>query len=136
VGSQGSEKSPTGDFILDAGALIALERGDRRLVAILGGAAALDCQVVIPASVLAQIWRGGSRPAALARLVDASAVDPLSEERAKEVGVRLGLRAASDVADAHVVCCAVEGGATIVTSDGSDIQALVGPDERLTLISV
>lgn len=106
------------------------------MIAILGGAAVLGCRIVVPASVLAQAWRGGPRSAVLARLIEASEVDPLTEERAKEVGVRLARRDASDIADAHVVCCASEQHATVLTSDSDDIQALAEPGERLDLIAV
>jgi hypothetical protein len=116
--------------------LIALERGDRELIAILRGAVALDYAVVIPATALAQVWRGGPRSASLARLVDASEVDNLDESRAKEVGSRLGERDARDVADAHVVCCALANRAAVATSDLDDIRALVGPGETLALIAV
>lgn len=61
-------------------------------------------------------------------------VDTLGEERAKEVGVRLGVRGGADVTDAHVVCCARELGAVVATSDEADIRALEYPDERLVLI--
>jgi len=105
-------------------------------VAILRGAAVRTFRVVIPATALAQVWRGGPRSASLARLVDASEVDPLDEERAKEVGFRLGLRDVSDVSDAHVACCASEHRATVVTSDPDDIQALAMPGEHLALIPV
>jgi hypothetical protein len=63
-------------------------------------------------------------------------IDPLDEGRAKEVGVRLGLRGASDIADAHVVCCALERRATIATSDSADIEALVGIGDPLSLIAI
>jgi hypothetical protein len=72
----------------------------------------------------------------LARLVAASEVDPLDEMRAKEVGTLLGRRDSRDVADAHVVCCASEQSATVVTSDAGDIRALMEPGERLTVIAV
>jgi hypothetical protein len=116
--------------------LIALERGDQEVVAILWGAISMALNVVIPASALAQVWRGGPRSASLARLVAASEVDPLHEERAKEVGLRLGLRGATDVSDAHVICCASEYRATVATSDPGDIEALAMPGERLGLIAV
>jgi len=98
-------------------------------------ASLLGTEILIPASVLAQVWRGGPRAASLRRLLDAVEVDPLDEGRAREVGVRLGARGGADIADAHVVCCAVVLGATVATSDGKDIRALVGPDEHLTLIA-
>jgi predicted nucleic acid-binding protein len=122
------------DLILDAGALIAFERGDRDFDAILRKALVLPSRIVMPATALAQVWRGGPRSAALARLIDASEIDPLDEDRAKEVGVRLGARSGSDVADAHVVCCALENRAIVATSDPIDIETLIGPGERLVLI--
>ena len=91
---------------------------------------------VIPASVLAQVWRGGPKAARLARLVAASEIDSLGEDRAKEIGVRLGARGGSDVADAHVACCAVERRAVIATSDRDDIEALIEPGEPVHLIAV
>lgn len=136
MGDKGTNSSLARGLVLDAGALIALERGDRELVAILGNAAVRTFQVVIPATALAQVWRGGPRSASLARLVAASEVDSLDGERAKEVGVRLGLRAANDVPDAHVVCCASEHQATVATSDPDDIEALAMPGERLGLLPV
>jgi hypothetical protein len=69
-------------------------------------------------------------------LVEASEIDLLSEARAKEVGGRLGERDRRDVADAHVVCCALENGAAVATSDRDDLEALVGTDEALVTIAV
>jgi hypothetical protein len=96
----------------------------------------MKSRVVLPASVLAQVWRGGPRAAPLAQFLEAGEVDSLEEGRAKEIGLRLGDRETSDVTDAHVVCCATEFKAIIATSDPRDIQALVRPGERLTLIPV
>jgi hypothetical protein len=93
-------------------------------------------EVQIPSSALAQVWRGGSRSAVLARLVDASRVDSLDERRAKQIGERLGARERTDVVDCHVVCCALEWGAMVATSDGDDIRILADPDESLALIAV
>ncbi len=89
----------------------------------------------MPATALAQVWRGGPRSAALARLIDASDIDPLDEDRAKEIGIRLGARSTSDVVDAHIVCCALENKAAIATSDPDDIRNLAG-DESLVLIQI
>jgi hypothetical protein len=116
--------------------LIAFERGDEKLKSILRGVLATRARVIIPTTALAQVWRGGPGAAPMARLVDASDVDPLDEERAKEVGVRLGFRGTSDVADAQVVCSAAEHRAMVATSDPDDIGALADPGERLTLIVV
>lgn len=93
-------------------------------------------RILVPASALAQVWRGGSRSASLTRLISAGEVDPLDELRSKEVGERLGNRDKTDIADAHVVCCALERDAELVTSDPEDIQSLTSPGEHLVLISV
>lgn len=135
MGAQGTEKNRQRALVLDAGALIAYEQGDRRARAIVKVGATAD-KIIVPAGVLAQVWRGGSGAAALARLIHASAIDSLDEQRAKEVGVRLGLRSTSDVNDAHVVCCALAHDAKIVTSDSGDIRALAEPRESLALISI
>jgi hypothetical protein len=93
-------------------------------------------RIVVPATALAQVWRGGSRSASVARAVGAAVVDSLDEDRAKEVGARLSQRGGADIADAHVVCCAVEHRAMIATSDEDDIRGLAGPRERLTVIPI
>lgn len=96
----------------------------------------VETAMVIPASALAQVWRGGPRSARLARLIAGCETDSLDEARAKEVGERLGVHAATDIADAHVVCCALAQEATLVTSDADDMNALAGPDEKLVLLKV
>lgn len=116
--------------------MIAFERADRRTAAIIGDALEVGDEVVVPASALAQVWRGGPRSARLARLIAGIKSDSLDEARAKEIGERLGGRARTDVADAHVVCCALDQGAIVLTSDRRDIEALAGPGEHLTLVSV
>lgn len=92
-------------------------------------------RILIPASVLAQIWRGGPRSALLARLISAGEVDSLDEARAREVGERLGHRDKADIADAHVVCCALDRDAALITSDREDMEALVKPGEWLALVA-
>ncbi len=136
MGAPRTGKGFPGDLILDAGALIALERGGPEIKAILRGARALGSRVIVPASALAQVWRGGSRSAVLARLAAAGEIDLLDEDRAKEVGVRLGVCSATDIADAHVVCCAYAHRAAVATSDSDDIRALADPGQVLTLIAV
>jgi predicted nucleic acid-binding protein len=124
------------DIILDTGALIDVERGGKTVIALAKQAHKLGGDTVIPASALAQAWRGGPRSAPLAKVIDGSEIDALSEERAKEIGVRLGARGGSDITDAHVVCCAIERRATVATSDRDDIEALTDPDAPVRLIPV
>lgn len=85
-----------------------------------------DSRIVIPAGVLAQVWRDGSRQVRLSRLISSSQsiVNELDEERAKSVGVLLGVSGTTDVIDASVVICALQHGQVVITSDPDDLRAL------------
>jgi len=135
-GPGGAPEAADGAFVLDAGALIAFERSEERIDAFLNEAIEDGDEILIPASALAQVWRGGPRSARLARLIAGSKSDFLDEARAKEVGERLGHRDKDDIADAHVVCCALDRDADLVTSDPEDMEALTEPNEHLVLVSV
>ena len=54
---------------LDTGALLALERGDSRVRALLRRASETGLPLSVPAGVVAQAWRGGPRQARVARLL-------------------------------------------------------------------
>lgn len=136
MGTEGNGEGAPGDLVLDAGALIAFERADRRTAAIIGDALEAGDEVVVPASALAQAWWGGPRSARLAHLIAGTNSDSLDEARAKQIGERLGSRARTDVADAHVVCCARDQNAIVVTSDRDDIEALAEPGECPILVVV
>lgn len=116
--------------------MIALERNNRHLLSTLHCALALHSEIVVPASALAQAWRGGPRSAPLAKLIAKTSVDPLDGVRAREAGERIGARGTDDVADAHVFCCALERRAVIVTSDPGDMTALAEPGESPALIGI
>lgn len=112
---------------LDTGALIALERGDPRMTALLARVASIPGAVVsIPAGVVGQAWRDGQRQARLARLLGAreTVVAPLDEPTAKAAGALLGRTGMSDVIDASVVLCAAERGQAVVTADPDDLRRL------------
>lgn len=123
-------------LVLDAGALIAVERYDRSMWALLAEARERGTKMVIPTTVLAQTWRGGPRSAPIARLLDGCALDDLDERRAKEVGLRIGAQGGSDVADGHVACVATAQRASVATSDPDDIAALGDPDAAIALIEI
>ena len=137
MGEKGTEAGVRGEeVVLDAGGLIALERANEAVAALITNAARLQADVIIPATALAQVWRGGPRSAYLTRVIANAMTDPLDETRAKEVGERLGRHKKADIADAHVACCALEQGAILVTSDPDDMEALIAPNEHLVLVSV
>ena len=81
-------------FTFDAGGLIALDRNDRRVIALLARAAEIGAKVTIPATALAQAIRQPTRQARLSRLVrqPATRVVALDGPDATRVGVLLAWR--------------------------------------------
>ncbi len=120
---------------LDAGALIGLDRGDRRVVALLARAQETSARVTIPATALAQAVRNPARQARLARLVRQPATNVVALDRVDAAGVGRLLAASgtADVVDAHVVLCARRAGQAVVTSDPDDLRHL---DPSLTLVTL
>lgn len=120
---------------LDAGALIALDRDDRRVVALLARAQETSARVTIPATALAQAVRNPARQARLARLVRQLDTDVVALDRmdATSVGRLLAASGTADVVDAHVVLCARRTGQAVATSDPDDLHQL---DPTLTLVTV
>jgi hypothetical protein len=112
-------------FILDAGALVAVDRRDRRVGAMLEVARRTREPVRSSAAVIAQVWRAGARQANLAavlRGVDAVALDEASGRRIGELLARSGT---ADIVDAHVTLIAGPND-VIVTGDTADIGHLIG----------
>jgi hypothetical protein len=120
---------------LDAGALIAFERNDRRVVGLIARALQLELELAVPAGVVGHVWRDGRRQVRLARLLGSSDVqiESLDDQRAREAGQLCGLRRTADVIDASVVLCARSRGHRVVTSDPEDLQRL---DAELELVRV
>ncbi|MGH9172464.1 MAG: PIN domain-containing protein [Acidimicrobiales bacterium] len=112
---------------LDAGALLAVERRDARMTALLA-LVRDDAEAVInvPAGAVAQAWRDGRQQALLARLLAASQTEvvDLDGAAARAAGVLLARAGTSDVVDASVALCATERRQAIVTSDAGDIRVL------------
>lgn len=120
---------------LDAGALIALDRNDRRIVVLLARAAETNSRVTIPASALAQAIRRPERQVRLARLVRQPGTDVVALDRvdAVNVGRLLAVSRNSEVVDAHVAVCARRVGQRVVTSDPDDLKLL---DPAIELITI
>lgn len=111
---------------LDAGALIAVERGDPSVRALLRRAVDDGLEIHVVPEVVAQVWRGGARQARVAALLDARGVDTPSYDvhAAREVGRLCAATGRYDVVDAHVVWHAKVRGHVVVTSDPDDLAAL------------
>lgn len=120
----------------DSGALIAAERNNPRFWLIHSRAIARGLRPVVPAVVLAQVWRGGPQPV-LARLLRDCLIEPLSESAARETGIALTRSATLDVPDAAVAVSAMSRQDTLVTSDRADIEHIArGLTWRLDIIDV
>ena len=113
-------------LVLDAGALIALDRGDKRMIALLQRALAQGRTFRVPAGVVGQVWRDGRVQATLARFLRSEEVEvvPLDEQLARACGELCGATGSPDVIDASVVILARERRDPIITSDPSDLRRL------------
>jgi len=114
-------------LILDAGALIALVRGDVRARAIVTRALDEGLLVVVPTPVLAQVHRGGRDRAKTDRaLLWIDQFVPTTTSIARNAGELLGRAGHSDAIDGIVAAEALNGTpAAIVTSDPVDITNLI-----------
>ena len=93
---------------LDGGALIALERGSKRMIALVERAIAHGSTLTVPTTVIAQAWRDGSRQPRIARLLRSRVTEVvvLDALTARAVGVICGLSGAADIVDVSVAVCA------------------------------
>lgn len=122
-------------FTFDAGALIALDRHDRRVLTLIAYAMENGLRVTIPATVLAQAMRNPARQVRLSRLIRQPCTDlvALNAPDATAVGLLLAQTRTADISDAHVALCAERTDQTIVTSDPDDLRRL-SPDLPLLVL--
>ena len=106
---------------LDTGALIALEKSDKRMRARML-AAEQDGQVItVPAVVLGEWWRGDPRQRTILETVD---VEPVSEQLGKLAGEAIAALPGATVVDAIVMASAAQRGDVVYTSDFKDLDRL------------
>lgn len=124
-------------LVLDAGAFLAVEQGNRDVLALikrerLAGRTPLTC-----GGVVAQVWRGGyGRQVPLSRLMTGVNVVPIDNNLGRQAGLLLGRAGRSDAIDAAVVCLAADGD-DILTSDPGDLRSLAeAADLHVELIPV
>ncbi len=110
--------------VLDAGALLAVERGDRDMLNVLKRERSADRVTVTHGGVVGQVWRGGSgRQGRLAAHLPSFDIRPLDEELGRRAGLLLGRARQSDVIDAALILLAHDGD-EVFTSDPGDLRAL------------
>lgn len=108
----------------DTGALVAADRGERRMWARHRALLSLREVPTVPAPVVAQGWRGGSRQALLARLLIGCDVEALDDGQARAVGSLAARAGTPDVVDACVVEGALRRRDLVVGSDPDDLKGI------------
>jgi len=121
--------------VLDTGALVGFERGQRRVVAIVARALEHHDPLVVPAGVVAQAWRDGAHQTRLARLLGSPLCEVLAldDRQARAAGQLCGVTNTTDVVDASVAIVARQRGLRVITSGAGDLRRL---DNHLDLVSV
>jgi len=125
----------TDTIVFDAGALIGFEKRSRDVVRLIVQTSERGARIAVPAGVVAQVWRDGSRQARLAWLLGIRelVIEPLDDRKARAAGQLCGVTRTADIVDASVVLCARTHGARIVTSDPEDLRRL---DPKADLIVI
>ncbi len=114
----------------DTGALVAADRGERRMWARHRALLVRREVPTVPAPVVAQAWRGEGRQALLARLLVGCSVETLDDERARSVGTLAARAATTDIVDACVAEGALRRHDLVVGSDVSDLKAIAAAVNR------
>lgn len=123
-------------LILDAGALIAVERGSAAVLGLLIEAQRAAVPVRVPSAVVAQVWRDGARQARVASVLRGIDAVALTDERARRIGELLAAAGRADVVDGSVLEVAADGD-EILTSDHDDLRHLATSAARsITIIPV
>ncbi len=127
--------------VLDAGALIALDRNNRETWALVKAISEDGGSIHVPTGVIAQAWRDGARQALLARALGHCEEVVLDGSLARTAGLLCGQAGTADVVDATVALVAGLIGertpALVLTSDPEDIIHLAGTlgvDVRIELV--
>jgi hypothetical protein len=111
-------------LILDAGALVAVDRDDRAMVARLRASQQHGLELRTNAMVVAQVWRDRQgRQVNLARLLQAVDVRPVRHQDGRQAGALLSAAGTADPIDATVVLLAGRGD-RILTGDPGDLTRL------------
>ena len=111
----------TPGLTFDTGALIALERGNKRMRGVLLAAEREGLDVTVPAPVLTEWWRNGPRQRAI---LDGVTVEHTSERLAKLAGEAIAAVPSATPIDALVVASAAQRGDVVYTSDFEDLDRL------------
>jgi hypothetical protein len=110
--------------VLDAGALVAVDRRDRVIGAQLRVLQQQGTPIRASAAVIGQVWRDGREQANLARVLAGIGIEAPGKDDGKRIGELLALAGSADVADAHVALMTAPSD-LVFTSDPGDIRELL-----------
>ena len=110
--------------VLDAGALVAVDRRDRSVGAQLRVLQQRGTPLRVSAAVVGQVWRDGRKQANLARVLMGVGIERLGKDDGKRIGELLARTGSADVVDAHVALLTSPGD-VVLTSDPDDISVLL-----------
>lgn len=110
--------------VLDAGALVAVERSSRDVIALIKRERLAERTPITHGGIVGQVWRGGGRQANLARLLPGLDVVALDTDLGRRAGALLARSRTTDVIDAALALLAQDGD-EILTSDPDDLRVLV-----------
>jgi PIN domain len=119
---------------LDAGALIAYQRGEARVREILAVAYARGLVPTIPAVALAEVWRGDAKDARVARLLKACSIEALDDRLARAAGRLCRATPGTSTIDACIAVGVSQRTDAIATSDPGGLRKLLGPS--FTILAV
>jgi hypothetical protein len=110
-------------LVLDAGALIAIDRNDRDMLSRVRRAWCSGEPAVTNPMAIAQVWRDGKRQATLAKALRDVEVRTITADDGRRAGELLGAAGRKDAVDATVALLA-ESGDQLYTSDPGDLRTL------------
>lgn len=110
--------------VLDAGALVAIDRRDRAVGAELRVLQQRGTPLRASAAVVGQVWRDGRKQANLSRVLAGVGIEALAEGDGRRIGELLARAGSADVVDAHVALLTAPAD-VVLTSDSDDIRALL-----------
>lgn len=111
-------------LLLDAGAFLAVERGDRKVIALVKRERLAKRAPLSHGGIVAQVWRGGSgRQSEVARFLAGVEIEAVDEDLGKRTGVLLATSRTEDPMDAALICLAHDGD-EVLTSDPGDLKIL------------
>ena len=117
-------------LVLDTGALIQVDRGNRHTLSAIDAALDRGERVLVPAGAIGQAWRNPSRQVLLSRMLKRCAEVVLDGSEARASGQLCGKAGTADIIDASVAVAVAEANrrdddVVLLTSDTRDLSVLL-----------